>query len=550
MDQPRTRPDSLAARELYRVLTDREPFGPGDADSIIRAGCPGADLLFDRSNLIYAQVGSPSRPAYIIGRKGAGKTAFLLNSAIRDEQPPAVLRTAQIYSEMVAVLRRYRQLRGPLFVDGVAEVWLALFEHVALLRVYRTASALDPPNELQMLWDYLGRPPAGENEATAMAERFLTELQRRIANSSLVGLNEVIGGLSGGGVDFAQARKALHTVLVARAQSVTIVMDNLEDLHSHILELGEVLAGLFRCVGQTIAENGHDRTFDLQICLPSELFDEIHEVSANPEKDFRGNYLTIYWTARELLHLAGTRLRLYLQTHYPDRLDDLTRRIGRDESDVALLRAALPKTMRNGLGIEEDPVAYLLRHTQLLPRHLIEILNRVFTARVPDSTPWAISPRALLVGTRAAESMIAKGILAAHSSSFPMAKKALSRLSDRLGICFRANDLHKVFNQQSIKKLGLAFDEFLSMLFALGVVGVRTDQTERYNKAHFQYTFNSTLNAEEDTDHLCLHPLFTRYLHESSLSRLRRSGARPTYPYGCDPMDKDDYRLLLGYSTR
>lgn len=88
------------------------------------------------------------------------------------------------------------------------------------------------------------------------------------------------------------------------------------------------------------------------------------------------------------------------------------------------------------------------------------------------------------------------------------------------------------------------------MLFTLGVVGIRTGQTARYNSAHFQYTFNSTLNTEEDTDYLCLHPLFTRYLHEGSLPRLRRSGERPTYPYGSDPTDKEDYRLLLGYSSR
>lgn len=453
MNHATTRTDpSTACGKLYHVLTAREPFGPGDTESIIRAGA-GVDLLFDRNNLIYAQADSPSRPAYIIGRKGSGKTAFLLGSATQGKQLPAVLSTAQIYSEMVSVLRKYHHARGPLFVDGVAEIWLALFEHVALLRAYRTASALDPPNELQVVWDYLGRPPEGENEATAMAERFLSDLQRRVMDNSVVGLGEVIGGLSKGGVSFTQAREALRTVLSARAQPVTIVMDNLEDLHSQILDLREVLSGLFRCVGRTVTENGGGRRFDLQICLPLELFSEIHEVSSNPEKDFRGNYLTIYWTAGELLQLAGTRLRLYLQMHYPDRLEGLIRQVGADKSDVALLRAVLPKTMRSGLGIEEDPVAYLLRHTQLLPRHLIEVLNQVFTARVPDSTPWAISPQALVVGTRVAESILVKGILTAHSASFPNAKKALSRLSDRLGICFRANDLHKVFNQQSIKKL-------------------------------------------------------------------------------------------------
>ena len=31
----------------------------------------------------------------------------------------------------------------------------------------------------------------------------------------------------------------------------------------------------------------------------------------------------------------------------------------------------------NGFGQPEEPIAYIMRHTQLLPRHLIEILNEI-----------------------------------------------------------------------------------------------------------------------------------------------------------------------------
>jgi hypothetical protein len=84
------------------------------------------------------------------------------------------------------------------------------------------------------------------------------------------------------------------------------------------------------------------------------------------------------------------------------------------------------------------------------------------------------------------------------------------------------------------------------MLLEMGVLGLKVDRTARYNKAEFRYTFDSTLNAEEDTDELCLHPLFTRYLHERTIPRLRAAGALPTYPYGCD-LD-GDYRRTLGYT--
>jgi hypothetical protein len=136
--------------------------------------------------------------------------------------------------------------------------------------------------------------------------------------------------------------------------------------------------------------------------------------------------------------------------------------------------------------------------------------------------------------------------------SYPAARDALFRLSDRLDICFPARELRKVFNRQGVpKQTGLDFDQFLSMLFTLftlGVLGIWKDRTARYNKADFQYTFDAKLNAAEDTDALCFHPLFTRYLHERSLPTLRKNGSLATYPYGCDTAD-EDYRVMLGYAT-
>jgi hypothetical protein len=526
------------------ILNDRQPGGPVDTESLIDAEHPELDQFFDRSNLIYAQTREAASPSYIIGRKGAGKTAFLLGAS--DSHRQERLRTSTIYSELVATLRRYADRRAPLFTEQVADIWHALFDHIAIAHGCRTASRADRPNELQTMWDYLDQPGGVISGAMGVAEGFLDDLQRRVDDTSIFGLREVIDGMSRGGVAFADARKAMRVVLEARSDPVTVVMDNLEDLHTRIDELRPVLGGLFHFVGRTSEVHRERRPFGLRICLPSELFGTIHELSSNPEKDFRGNYLTIYWTARELLHLAGARLRMFLAWNHPDELAVLLRRVpAAEESDVALLRATLPGTVRGGLGVDEDPVAYLLRHTQLLPRHLIGILNQVYTDR--DSDPWNVTPKAILRGTRQAERIVVEGILAAHREAYPLAQSALGKLSDRLGVCFPASELHKTFNREGIRKqTGLEFGEFLTMLLEMGVLGLKVDTTGRYNKAEFRYTFDSTLNAEEDEDELCVHPLFTRYLFERTIPRLRRNGALPTYPYGCD-LD-GDYRRTLGYT--
>lgn len=536
---------------LAQFLTTRQPFGPRDADALVRADPHESDQLFDRNNLIYAQTSAATRPTYIIGRKGAGKTAFLRGATMGDDGPPrCVLSTASIYAEMVALLRQYREARGPLFVPQTAEIWLALFDHVALFHACETTANDDPPHEMQIVWDYTLAEPQCDEDPTAVAERFLAELQKRIDDREVRGLRELIDGLTRGGISFGTARKAVRAVLHPRP--LMIVMDNLEDLHARIFELEEVLAGLFHGVQVSAARNPDRRPYGLQLCLPSELWGEIHRISANPEKDFGGNYLIIYWTARELLHLVARRYRLFMQAHHPGPLEELERRAaaGVAHRDIAVLRAALPETIRGGLGVDEDPLAYILRHTQLLPRHLIEILNNVFTAPVPGSPPWAVTPEAVRIGTQIGERMIVEGIFAAHRATFPRAPEAVKRLANRLTICFPARQLRTVFNREGISSVtGHDFDDFRDMLITLGVLGVKVDDTARYHQARFQYTFGSSLNAHEDLDDLCFHPLFTRYLFEHALDDLRDKQELPTYPFGCDP-DEGDYRMQLGYAER
>ncbi|GLZ28691.1 hypothetical protein Lesp02_08810 [Lentzea sp. NBRC 105346] len=536
--------------ELGRILTADAPFGPRATEDLIHFGTAGADLLFDRSNLIYAQTESDSLPTYIIGRKGAGKTAFLVGSRIHGKLPRVMLTTSHVYAEMLRVLHVYNRERGALFVDQRADIWMALFEHVAVFHAAHTADETDPQGPIQVLSDYVGDAVGDPDGATIVAERFLQQLQRRVVEEPGAGFRDVITGLSHGRVRFAEARRAAAEVLERRARPPIIVMDNLEDLHVRLPELKEVMAGLFRAVGHVVSRNVDHRPYGLQICLPSELFDQFHEISASPEKDLQGRYVKIYWTARELLRLTGTRLQLFLRTHHPSKLEMLERKASLyDEPipEIALLRAALPDRIHSGLDIEEDPLAYLLRHTQLLPRHLIQILNSVFSRRDRGSVPWEVTPAAVLSGVRHAEHELAVSILNAYQLSYPLATPALRRLTGRLDISFPASRLHKIYNQQGLKKLtDLDFDDFLAMLFTLGVVGVRFDQTGRYNKAHFQYTFDYELVAQEDVDHLCLHPLFTRYLLERTLPRLRELRVHATYPYGCDPKG-DDYRQSFGY---
>ncbi|MFV0457453.1 MAG: P-loop ATPase, Sll1717 family [Actinomycetales bacterium] len=539
------------ADRLHELINDSRPFGPIDTDTLIQADYPGLAQFFDRKNLVYTQSTHHPRYNYIVGRKGAGKTAFLAAEQICGAAcMTETLRTASLYAEMLATLNSYAEHRGThLFVDDVADLWRSLLDHVALAHVCRTATVRDPA-EIQEIWDYLDLRGADIPSAETVAEDFLGEVQRRIREPERIGIRNVLVGYEAERQRFESVRHSLEKVLEARSSRMLIVMDNLEELHARMDELREVLAGLFACAGRLSEQASTGRYYQLRVCLPTEFLASIMSLSSNPEKDFRDNYLTIYWTAKELLHLAGRRLRLYLETQHPEQLSSLMRTHpeilpGSEQCEVALLRATLPPVVVGDLGVEEDPVAYILRHTQLLPRHILQILNGVYSSR-GESLPWRVAPDAVLAGTHDVEERINRGILTAHPDS-QWVGVVLTKLANRLEITFQARQLHKYFNQQGIKKAtGRDFSECVAQLSRMGILGLHTERTARYCEGEFQYTTDATLPIHEESSELCVHPLFSRLLYSASFDRLRDQSALPVYPRGSDPLSAD-YRGTLGY---
>jgi chorismate mutase len=537
--------DDLAT--LRKVLTREHPLGPITAEQTFRE-IESAQLLFDRENLIDAQV--HSRRAYIIGRKGAGKTAFLHAPALANRTPLIVLRESELYAEFDALLKRHSAERGQLYVDQLADIWEAIFDHVALAYACNSASKTDPARELQLIWQYMAEFRHEGRPEHTVARSLMHKLQARLFDGAAhIGVRQALDELDYNGISYRDARLALPVVLAQRAERIVIVMDNLEDLHLELSTVSAPLRGLLRSVSRCYEERDQC-PFDVQVCLPAELFDMIHSISANPEKDLQG-MLTIHWKASELLHLVAVRYHLYMATNHPEELGPLelvARGLTESDPHVAILRAALPRQIENGLGIPEDPIGYILRHTQLLPRHAIEIVNSILTASTPTSQPWNVTPEAILAGTRLAETVLVEGVLSGFLATFPDAKTALRRLSRLRQVRFTVSALHSYYNEQGLRRdTGLDFEDLLTHFFEIGALGVFTEETDRYYEAQFQYTHSSALTAVEGEDELCVHPLFTRYVLEQSIPHLRREGSRVTYPRGSDPSDDNDYRVSLGY---
>ena len=81
--------------ELQRVITRQQPFGPPDAAQFT-SSTELLRLLYDPSNRTHQQAESSGAP-YVIGRKGAGKTAFVTAPKLDANAVPVELPSADVY---------------------------------------------------------------------------------------------------------------------------------------------------------------------------------------------------------------------------------------------------------------------------------------------------------------------------------------------------------------------------------------------------------------------------------------------------------------------
>jgi hypothetical protein len=289
----------------------------------------------------------------------------------------------------------------------------------------------------------------------------------------------------------------------------------------------------------------------------------LEKVSANPIKDFHRRVL-VHWSARELITLIGNRLNIYCRLYEPDVVeaiggldgtDPRANTLGYDEARQ-LINRVLPERLTNSYGGQEDTIAYLIRHTQLLPRHLITILNFVWEAQAAHDpgSPLPVKPIAVIEGVRRGEHEIVRDILASFSAVHPGARLCCERTLPNLGNVVDEGELHRVYNQNGIRKdTDLEFRQFVRTMLEIGCLGrvVDTKSTSRYVVGEFEYTRAGSLHVGVD-ELFCIHPVFSEAFdgrhatgRRGQLADSERQNIRAVYPIGSDPNDPHDYRDAL-----
>ncbi len=518
--------------------------------------------MFDRENRVYAHL-IKRDPAFIIGRRGSGKTAFLY--AITTSQPTlnVEINTSTVVAEVEDLLRGLAALNTTLFAEHIAEIWSAALWHGVFAGIVQNPPAGVDPNDdrFEELVVYLDDLTSNQGHTTApdtiiglFCAAFYDQAQQR---SMVARHPSTYVADPSNGTPLTALIGAATSLLGGAEVSPILLMDSIEDFQDVLDYHTRAIEGLFMQVGRSAAPGAPYR---IRFSFPAELWPVLRQMSRNPLKDF-GQFIILRWSARELIKIAAHRFRLYLESSHRGFLDanpslaELD--IDSQQGALRLLAGVLPPTVVGELKVEEDTVAYILRHTQLLPRHLLRLLNAIWI-RASHGNGVDVSADAVVHGIRDVEDHIVTEVCKAYELVHPVADEVCRAVLKNLPRRFTDAELHRTYNRvgkgavqrayrriedrrfgQKADRYGsmeatwseMDYFDFRSMLVEIGCLGRQTDETERYHVAEYQYALPHRMSVGDD-DLMCVHPLFSG-VYQSQGSD---DGAiKPVYPYGADP---------------
>jgi len=171
---------------------------------------------------------------------------------------------------------------------------------------------------------------------------------------------------------FSAAKAAVLNFLAKRRSRLYFLFDSMENYPVRNLIFPKIIAGLFQGLSKV---NDDSLKITVSFCIPEEIEAFFASRSANLMKDFASSY-RIRWQPVDLVRVVAHRLRLSASVHDRHLFRDIDKLDFAKRADLhSLFNMVLPKTITNSQGTVEDPLAYIIRHTQLLPRHILAIFN-------------------------------------------------------------------------------------------------------------------------------------------------------------------------------
>ncbi len=514
---------------LRKYVRLDQPFGPPDAAEIAEPVCVAA--LYEWNNKAFADMLEGSD--VLVGRRGSGKSSLLSSFParkllLREFDSDEGREFRERYNIPSKVLNKI-----PNFVVDVDTP-----KHVDEFELYCKQQAHLPLVEVladmwrKRLWWLIG---CEIEENTKWREKLPDDIRSYICHDDIKRISGTDPKAEHVLLTENQYQKHLENFLIKHSLRIIVTFDNIEE-HKFQEVQNAVLGGLIAATGKFIGSQ--HPCVDVKLCLPAEHFRQLQQISFRPDKDLH-NVQYLHWSAAELLQIVARRLGVYLSLWNNAEFSSIQ---GLKMANRTMLmefwHRYLPETIINSVGVKESSITYILRHTQMLPRQIISVLNAI-CKRLTGNGDILFSRRftdhEIIKGVEDSESSNVQAVLFMFRRLYTEIDDLFSAVMPRLTREFDYGRLQSVWHSSGktyMASMGKPeFISFWQLMFATGAIGLRVDndgRSEIYSVARFEFNTKHVLSIS-DKDSLCVHPLFSR------IYNLERNGnAKIILPRGAD----------------
>jgi len=509
------------ACDLRNLLTRDEPLGPIMQEDINDVFAD--ELLDDQINLFRDVAIDPH--LLFLGRKGSGKSAMLAEMRL-------------------IALRRGREIMAPAGLppqgtNFVLQVNSFPHFHQIIKNVYHESQGegipaeFIPPEYFTDLWK------------ASLWEEIINYFYEFAHHDEVRELLEPVDAFVNGETSWvgpankaaerllAAARNAVIDFLEVRQSKFYFLFDSMENYPVRSPMFSRVISGMFPAM-RTIS---HQNTrIIISFCVPEEIESFLMAGSANLLKDFASSF-RIRWKPIDLVSIIAHRLKASAKIHDPDLFvacSNLDFSVRKDLHKV--LSTVLPPSVTNAQGTREDPLAYVIRHTQLLPRHILLIFNIALSEQLRSSQKLTgMTEDVLCKGVSDAQRIIADQIFAPYKLLYP---KLLAQGKKILP------DLEPICSYQALRQIEGRFARLIEedvtsvwqTWYEMGVLGRSTgvkgdthhSSARNASFCYGQFHFNAEMDFGFATDgEYCFHPVFSRAF---GMIRRNDNNRRVVYP--------------------
>lgn len=513
---------------IRQYVTSQAPLGPSDAAQI--KDIEVAARLFDPHNKSFNSLLRKDL-SVVIGRRGSGKTALLTSYKYR----PYLAASGDFEPDTLSDFSAY---------NIVIEISTHKEFEEMQRRVVKDQSSFRPIESIVEDWaklilDYVLATLVSEEVATnkrASQNVHLMTIQnylRQDENMYEDEVRKVVWGQSLWGKirGFGRSKKTEEVEYLSQDDAVKRAVEYLKDEKKRAVVIFDSMdeynignPAFDRTVGALVRfishfNTRHDR-IKIKLVLPSEIFPEVQKASGNPLKDLV-SFDQVQWSAMELMQIAAYRYNLFLSLYDKEFYNsrelkrlDLNRR-----EDVHLFWSRFfPKTHTNRYGIEEDTLNYVLRHTQLLPRQLLMILQKIVVSSYRLTGGYREFKDGMIrKAIDEMEPIIAGEIFGAFRHVYPFAEVIGKAVFGNLPTILSYDQLEDQWRKKArhqMSKLNAEFEmvHFSDMLIRMGIIGLVIGETQRYYEGQFGYGLLTPFNIGGGNQ-LCVHPIFSKYFN-------------------------------------